>query len=262
MRAEPQWLDLVEDVNRILTPDGTLEIIENDTSVFRTRWKTPEGTTTSHAEVLVAIDDVLSRRFINAHPLSVIPPVLAMTCGHVDRSGATLELKTAVAGESDQSAQVVLHAYAERGVASSKLIAREESIRRLEAAEAPPSDAIRFRRQAEDDVEDLIDDWTDELKARAGIASLLGECWGWDCAMDVALEKSLATNLAEHELHKAMLLDPDEARELDVRAVQLHAKRETEVGLREVRKRLSTWPDAASLGSFDAARWTARRGLV
>lgn len=171
---------------------------------------------------------------------------------------------------------MILHAYAERMASTSKLIEFEEASRL--SLFADPTSAIppRSRKALEGDIEALMHDWTKELKDRAQISSLLNGL-GWHCEMDRRLEHDLlqvvvpglSDRIAEQEeklielaalRREGEILSGDEGEEVEeeiMRGRFRAAKREAEVELREVRKRVQGkhFTELGMLGKFASSSW-------
>ncbi|KAI5481872.1 methyltransferase type 11 [Pseudohyphozyma bogoriensis] len=132
----------------------------------------------------------------------------------------------------------------------------------------------KTRAQMEKEVRDAVGDWAEEMVSKSQISALMSSRLGWACAMDVAtediLESSLPTikeRLRAFDAEDSMMSseeDPDYAADLAFRRSQLAlAKREAEIDLRAVRRRLGReetgtpylrWED---LGKITLQEWSA-----
>ena len=267
---------------------GVLEIIEHDFVIYRA-----PNRHESISDAFQLDDGILDSRFINAFPTKIIPPALALlNCRNIRRTAVSIPLKASLLSVStppitsntssldkeveDSASRVILHAYAERMASLSKLVEFEEASR-LSLFTIPTSDVPpRSRKALEGDVEAAMHEWTDELKDRAQISSLLNGI-GWHCEMDHLFEQDLlkvvipglVDRIADQEeklvelaalRRDGELLAVDEEEEVEeeiVRGRYRVAKREAEVELRQAKKRLQGkhFSDLGLLGKFDSSSW-------
>lgn len=89
-----------------------------------------------------------------------------------------------------------LHAYADRYASSSHAIASSAAARRQRR-----SGAVNCveQRQRQDllhlELDETVRGWASELRERAGLASVVRNLWGWDCAMDGKMKGMLEDQL-------------------------------------------------------------------
>lgn len=266
---------------------GVSEIIEHDFVIYKAPNRHEVISEAFHAD-----GGILDSRFINAYPTKIIPPALALlNCRNIRRTALSIPLKaslfsvvsppistTALSLDQEQqntTSRVLLHAYAERMASISKLVEFEEASRlslfAIPTSNIPP----RSRKALEGDIEASMHDWTEESIDRAQISSLLNGL-GWHCEMDHLLEQDLtkvvlpelSDKIVEQEEKlielaalrregEILATDEEEVEEEMLRGRYRAAKREAEVELREVRKRVQGkhFTDLGMLGKFDSSSW-------
>lgn len=164
------------------------------------------------------------------------------------------------------AARILLHAHAVRLEAfapallrSSTLASDTQLARTLteERVPIPRVSPLRKELQQRREVEEAITEWREELVERAGVARLV-ERWGWGCAMDQRLEEVLQEVLPALEEGLRGVGESEEGEREFARAQMMFARREAEVELRAVRKRLGrgAWEEGV-LGELGVGEWVA-----
>ncbi|GAA6000118.1 class I SAM-dependent methyltransferase [Rhodotorula paludigena] len=287
---EQDWAALCEEAIRVLTPGGILEVVDEDHMVLGDK-----GTASLPGKRLVAVDDlfsdILHHGFINPRALTVLPSSLAMSGGSHLRSTGRISLdllsspdppsscdkelleKFAPSRTSSSAAmrttetRVLLHAYADRWTSSSFGLARAAVTVRHRAK--PDVGSCRgelapdLEQQELDGVEDLVHAWTDDLRGRPDIASLLRSRLGWEPAFDYALQEALETNLAKLDAQmqedlqrKTLHNEVFGTANCEAESAMLqreYSRRETAAELEQVTQRLQGRPAALEerVGSLD-----------
>ncbi|ORY88741.1 hypothetical protein BCR35DRAFT_204518 [Leucosporidium creatinivorum] len=179
-------------------------------------------------------DAVLEERFINPHTIGMIPSQLALNCTNIQSSGLiTLPLPSRPpaparpptppsptqpsaspqhspltsysAGFASSSSPLThlspglphlyLAAYSDRFSSSSHAIASSAAARRQKRSGANGAE----QRQRQDllhlELDETVRGWAAELRERAGLASVVRNLWGWDCAMDGKMKDMLEDQL-------------------------------------------------------------------
>lgn len=146
---------------------------------------------------------------------------------------------------------MMLHCYADRMAGSSQVVAEEESNRQFRLLPVVERSEVVLRT-LHNTVEDAVIDWTEDLKERAGLSTLLSNKFGWDCAFDVKSETIMEKdNIPNIERRLAEIEDEVEMKnkssvllaELDPelmsrKATVSAALSESRATLREVKRRL------------------------
>lgn len=246
-----------------------------------------------------SFDAVLEKRFINSHALGIIPSALALECQNVQSSGSlfidlpssppaseqspppistlleTSPFQSYSAGTeagtlptSTESPRVYLHAYAERMASTSQGIAHDAAARTTRRGIAADPHFVPRQEKLQQELNDLVVDWCEDLKVRAGLPQVLANRWAWHCEMDEKTQVALSDNIpifverlvGYERLHNASSeyeMDP----EIEFRKAQIQfARREAEVDLREVQRRLGAreFADEGAIGSLETAAFVAR----
>ncbi|BGP38776.1 hypothetical protein JCM10450v2_002730 [Rhodotorula kratochvilovae] len=95
---EQDWQELCEEAIRVLKSGKPLEIVEHDHTVLRCR---PDTSLDRFTAIDSLFSDILSDRFINPRPLTVLPSTLAMSGGTQLRSTGHVSLEMPTAAEHD-----------------------------------------------------------------------------------------------------------------------------------------------------------------
>lgn len=264
---------------------------------------TPSTTSSDAGDPFLPIDDcldaVFDKRFINTHSLGIIPAALALSFKSVVSPGSSRialpslplipkpQESTSISSEEVAAPHIYLHAWAERMASCSQIVSHDAATRLMTQDDnlgvptsfkstpiaSPVIDAPKRLARLQIELNDLIQDWSDDLKSRASLAQILGDRFDWHCLFDEKLPVALETNLPIFDLRldefeqlsAAMeegIIDPVvESRKMQVSL----AKREGESELKAARKRLGAgWEeehlrgDAKSLGVWEVASFFAR----
>lgn len=273
--------DLLDEVHRVLTPGGTLFLVEPQAELILPPPAHPDAAE-QFLPIKHAFVKVLEERFINSRPLSLIPASLAMSFGRTEKGPAEeVELPgwKLVAGEQvdeeEKRARVLLHSYAQYV---------ENCAPALVASAFPPPPSIfhppHLRQVAE--FEALLSSYASSLASIASLPHLLADSLGWAPTMDIEAARQLTQEiipgfteqLEENEQLARDLAAADGYEEGDewekeelvqiesVRQQLSFRKREAQAELKEVQNRLGEGIEVRerrSLGSLRVGRWTARK---
>jgi hypothetical protein len=245
------------------------------------------------------LDAVFDKRFINTHSLGIIPAALALSgFKTIVSSGSsrialpslpllpTINEPTTLSTDEIAAPHIYLHAWAERMASASqtmshdlatRLISQEEDVvptsSKATPTPLPVIDTPKRLARLQIELNDLIQDWTDDLKSRASLAQILGDRLDWHCLFDEKISAALETNLPifdvrleEFEELSAAMEDGAVDLVVEGRKMQFSlAKREGESELKAARKRLGAgWEqehasaEAKSLGVWEVASFVAK----
>ena len=115
------------------------------------------------------------------------------------------------------------------------------------------------------ELDEAVRAWATDLRARAGLAQVVGDLWGWECSMDVEMRKVLDEQLPYFE-KRIQSFDEQQADwetqpALEYRRAQLaFARGEAIVELRKVKTRLGMdqHQETGDLGILEMGTWGGR----
>lgn len=264
--------NLLDEVQRVLTPDGQFSIVEAQTGFYLPTPSHPEAAE-YYLPVKNAFVKLLEERFINARPLSLLPAGLAMSFGRFE-TGVADQIQLPgwrlgagdVISEEETRARVWLHSYAQYIEACTSTLAAS-------AIPLPPDtdhlthyNSSNTRQIAEFDT--LVASYASSLIDIASLPHLLTSSFGWEPTMDLEAARQLSEVVIPGFADQ--LEDNEElAREVDIEEEWVEVtrqqlgfrKREAEVELKEVLGRIGSveMGERKELGSIRVGRWKARK---
>lgn len=172
---------------------------------------------------------------------------------------------------------LLLHAYADRFSSASHSIAASAASRRQRNMARGVEQRQRYD-MLHAELDEAVRGWAIDLRARAGLASAVGNLWGWECAMDQQAAKTLQSQLpffeeriqsfddfydADWHAVVGVTMPPGERwdPEIEYRRQQVaFARGEAIVELRKVKARLGLDQptDESILGVLEMGTWVGR----